>query len=130
MTDLIKDITRDDFMVQAREVEEDTKKREQIWGDLQNVKWVTGGMEGGSCWGDEARPMGGEDEPEDLYIIALLEKFAPSLTFLQFKRLMADPKLYNRYDRTNREYYGNYTEYAHRDLDLDVLFKSLKAFYE
>lgn len=129
MTDLICGMSQDDFISEVMALEKEVKEQKRDWDGLIQTTWVTGGMEGGSCWDTPLRRISPEEEPEDEFLVTVLEKFAPSITFLQFKRLTKDD-LYERYETTEREYYGNYTETSHRDLDLEVLFTRLKAFYD
>jgi hypothetical protein len=125
MTDLIHTLSLDEFEALALDLESEIKKREHRWDSLIDVKWSTGGAEGGNCWGDEAHYVSGEEEPEDEFITELLEKAAPSITFLQFRRLLK-PGLYETRTSCEHEYYGNYTDYSHRKLKLNVLYERLK----
>lgn len=97
-----------------------------VIGDISiKTQWVVGGVSGGSCWNDGANySVGAEEEPDDVEIEEILELVAPTLTFLQFRKLMrAQPYTYTEF--TQREYYGNRTEYRVRTLDLDVLYTAL-----
>jgi hypothetical protein len=91
------------------------------------AKWTTGGMYGRSCWGGELdRSEPAEPEPEDETIVEILEDVAPNLTFVQGRRLLLTDGLYKRDTDHCRDYYGNYTDYATRTLDLQVLYDALR----
>jgi hypothetical protein len=88
--------------------------------------WTIGGTTGGNCWGGEAnQSVTPDDEPDDVALDAILEKVCPSLTFLQYRKLMR-AGLYEISDEYLREYYGNSTEERTRTLKLDVLYNTLK----
>jgi len=55
----------------------------------------------------------------------ILETFSPSLSFLQYRKL-TKAGIYIYTKRTDYEYYGNYTEYRKREIDLTVLYTTLK----
>lgn len=123
--DLIHSIDLEEFKVLASELDREMQKRDHSYRSKIEVRWIIGGMDGGNCWGGEPSRISTEEEPEDEFLTELLEKVAPSITFLKFKRLLK-AGLYEGYEETIREYYGNYTEYQHRDLKLDELYKRLR----
>ena len=87
------------------------------------VEWETGGAQGGNCWGDEAHYYSvndGEKELTDLYEI--LKEVCPHISFLQFMDLK---KLIYYTDRTESEYYGNYTDYKRANINVDDLWNYL-----
>lgn len=94
------------------------------------VEWRIGGAFGGDCWGGEAdREVEVEEEPEDEFLDELLTDLCPDLTFLQYRRLLkAGVYVYDK--REDHEFYGNYTLYKTRRVDLRVLYETLRDFYE
>lgn len=83
-------------------------------------QWTTGGLTGGSCWGDEAnRPVSSEPEPELNALDRILEKICPNITLIQYKKLVHSVVSYR--SGTNHEYYGNYYEYSSKRVYLENL---------
>lgn len=96
--------------------------------DLYSLEasWVTGGMSGGDCWGaSPSYSVTAESEPQDTALDAILEEVCPTLTFLQWRRLMRE-SVYEYGTSESYEYYGNYTIYATRKLDLPTLYRALR----
>lgn len=91
------------------------------------VEWRTGGMSGGSCWddgdSDPHYPLSSEAEDPFNELDQILMLVAPSITFMQYKKLCADVVKYENY--TNNEYYGNFTEYSVKTVDLKELHEWL-----
>jgi hypothetical protein len=76
-------------------------------------EWRTGGQSGGSCWDtDDSTHYGisGDPEPDFVDLDKILENLCPTITFLQYKRLIAD--IIRCDERVENEYYGNYTNYG------------------
>lgn len=96
----------------------------QKWDRLNyTVQWTTGGLTGGSCYGDSAdRPVEPEPEPELYTLDEILMEECPNLTFLEYRRMMRDDKLIVRRTWEDREYYGNFYAQASKQVDLDVLW--------
>jgi len=88
-------------------------------------EWMTGGAWGGNCWNDSDPSSYGPDpekEPEFEQLDEILERVAPTIGFLQYKQLMQKVK----YDtRTEREYYGNHTSYASKEISIDDIWDFL-----
>jgi hypothetical protein len=74
-------------------------ERQRIFGEdhanfkdieyMLSVEWEVGGMHGGNCW-DNRSPSAyiSSNPPEDLTELDnILEKFRPTLTFLQYRKL-------------------------------------------
>lgn len=107
---------------------------ESVWNDekkpgepIIGVQWTTGGAEGGNCWNDkppESWRLEGEPEKELEALDKILEHFKPDITFIQYKRLCQE--LVVRGKRRYNEYYGNYTDYAHKYVKLRQLYKHMK----
>lgn len=89
-------------------------------------KSCIGGVSGGSCWdtGDEPdRHHAYHTEPEEFYELdSLLEKFAPAISFLQYKKLK---ELVESSEESQGEYYGNSTDYRTEYVYLDKLYTFL-----
>lgn len=92
-------------------------------------KWSTGGMSGGSCWGDEPEYFScDEKEPEFLYLDSIIEYYYPKVGFIQYKRLIQELVKYS----SDREYcyYGNYDDYSIKEVDLKKLYFKLQEWLE
>ncbi len=87
------------------------------------IEWKIGGMSGGSCWGTEATPCGGEEKPDFKDLDAILEHFTPKITFLQYKKL---DKLIKETEYNVTEYYGNYSDYKRNYIIIKELYETLK----
>lgn len=90
------------------------------------VTWCTGGVTGGNCWGGEAnQSLTPDPEPELEMIDDILSMIMPSITFLEYRKIMkANVVEYNHYSQ--REYYGNSTDYCKKTLNLRALFDVLR----
>lgn len=92
------------------------------------VEWRVGGQGGGSCWDDGETdrhyPLDADPEEELTELDKILEIFAPNLTFLQYKKLTRE--VVTRGSRTQNDYYGNYTSYASKSVNLEVLYRFIK----
>lgn len=90
------------------------------------VRWITGGVEGGSCWnsGENDPHQARESEPEADFegLDALLGHFVPNITLLQYRRL---GKLIKRTEDYQNDYYGNHTTYGVKTLQLQELYRFL-----
>ena len=93
-------------------------------GDKICVEWTTGGMTGGSCWNDGADcPVSAESPKELVALDEILEVLAPNLSFLQYRHILRD--CVTESSGTHNDYYGNYTDYVRKTLDLDALYEEL-----
>lgn len=87
--------------------------------------WETGGMSGGTCWGDQARPYSEDPGPMELTELdKVLEKLCPSMSFLQYKNMTNE--ILKTASYTEREYYGNETDYTIKYVLYSKLFSYLK----
>lgn len=69
-----------------------------------------GGVSGGSCWDDSnPRPYTSSGIHQNLNIDPILEKFCPNISYLAAKSLYLSVVKDTEY--TEREYYGNHTNY-------------------
>lgn len=98
--------------------------------DVFYIKWIIGGRTGGSCWGGELHSMHGEAEPNFTELDEYLEENHPSLTFLQYKRLA---NLIQEAETTEKEYYGNCTNYKIKYIfvdEVDAFIRELRGLKE
>jgi len=105
------------------------KTKRTPWGygprNILEKRIEIGGMQGGNCWGDEAKPYKRNLTQEDFefdVIDNILEKICSSIPFLIYKKLQ---KLYETYEYTESEYYGNCIYYQILRLDVDKLYQFL-----
>lgn len=130
MSDLIKTLKTYEAFVEAIDEATTDAFRPPVTERLA-VSWTIGGQYGRSCWGGELdRTQSAEPEPEDSALVEILEAVAPNLTFVQGRRLLATDSLYERSTDRSLDYYGNYTDYARKTLDLDVLYRALREITE
>jgi len=99
------------------------------WGygteDHYEVTWLSGGMCGGNCWGDDAdTEVSAEPEPDLLKLDELLESVAPQMTIKQYKQLRG--QVVEVDTKSDHEYYGNYTTYGVKRVNFHTLYKVLK----
>lgn len=89
------------------------------------VRWMYGGVGGGSCWntdGEDRRYLIEGNPPEELTSLdSVLEKICPSITFLVYKKLTNAVVKHGSY--TENDYYGNETSYRYRYVDLKTLYE-------
>lgn len=84
------------------------------------VRWTTGGMTGGNCWGGKANcSISSDPEPEFEDLDRILEQACPQIGFIQYKRIVQDIVKYDR--KTSYEYYGNYYNYSIKTVNLEKL---------
>lgn len=98
----------------------DTFEKRYVLYHRQN----TGGYSGGSCW-DDSNPRPYEVDYNDEFPILdiFLEKYAPNVTYLEYKKIQ---KLIQDNNETEYEYYGNRTDYRVRWIVLEDLINLLK----
>ena len=90
------------------------------------VEWRIGGAWGGNCWDNsppESYTVSGEPEPELTKLDDILARVAPTIGFLQYKILLNKVQ---RKEWTNHEYYGNYTNYASKEIAIDDIWEFLE----
>jgi len=90
-------------------------------------RYETGGIRGGSCWGNENRRSYVEEPPKDrMKVLELvLEVIKPSVTFLQYRQLES---LIRNNEESDREYYGNCTDWKIEYIVLSELIEKLESF--
>lgn len=92
-------------------------------------KYEVGGVSGGSCW-DSSNPQPYfVSHPDDEFEIFdyLLSEINPRIAFLEYQKLQKQIK---ETEITDREYYGNCTEYILLSIPLQVIYDSIKASWE
>lgn len=91
--------------------------------DVLEVKWVSGGVSGGNCWGDEAnQPVYGEPMPEFDDLDNLLIEIVPDMGILHYKKLI---QLITDDESCEYEYYGNSTIYAIKRIKVEDVWRFL-----
>lgn len=88
------------------------------------IEWVTGGITGGSCWGnDKMYSRSAHSEPSFDQLDNILEKICPNITFLQYKKICQD--IIEEIDYEQNEYYGNSTNYRIKYFTAENLYHAL-----
>lgn len=86
--------------------------------------WETGGMQGGNCWGSEAKAYVVEGrEPEVGTLDAFLLEHFPSMSFIAYKTLLSKREHFTHFQY---EYYGNGTYYAGHRIDFETVWDALR----
>lgn len=97
--------------------------REEENKDVILVKWSSGGYSGGSCWGGNAERYTSDEKEPDLPIDDILEKIAPEITFLKFRKLNKEIDYYmSSLEYTQDDYYGNSTDYKVKFILISSLY--------
>ena len=105
---------------------------DKFWQQRKNdtesfkVEWIAGGQRGGSCWdSDHSKlyPIASEPEPEFVQLDEVLNALWPKIGYLQYKVLVQT--LVTRGTREQNEYYGNYTSYASKSVNIRDLAEYL-----
>lgn len=86
-------------------------------------RYEIGGYRGGSCWGSIAKPYIVDEKPKFKVLDMVLKKIKPDLTYLEFREL---EDLIQTNEDSDREYYGNSTDYKIEYIILSDLYKTLK----
>ncbi|MFA6358981.1 MAG: hypothetical protein WCY09_10025 [Candidatus Omnitrophota bacterium] len=96
---------------------------EASYSDLV-LTWITGGAEGGNCWGGEASHYCVPDgQPEHKLLDALLLELCPEMPYSKFRALQS---LLKEDDYTTDGYYGNFESVSVRHIKLTTLFDALE----
>lgn len=102
------------------------RDHEEPYEPVLSIRWRTGGMDGGSCWGGKPNtPISGELEPEFEELDAVLEELVPNLSYLDYKKLTPLVKVES--DIYEPEYYGNYSQYTMKTMELRALYNFLTS---
>lgn len=86
------------------------------------VQWEVGGVSGGNCW-VSSNPRAyttNKDKPEFEFLDAILEKYIPDITYLEYKKLVK--QVIKEGEWTEIEYYGNNTEYRYMLIEFEDLY--------
>lgn len=106
-----------------------TWKQEEVPPHISTGQWITGGIGGGSCWDTGEGPdphysKDAEPEPEFVQLDKLLEIVWPAITHLQYKNLVRE--LITIKESSDNDYYGNYTNWSEKKIDIAALYRYLK----
>jgi hypothetical protein len=127
------ELTKADIEQINREAPSDQGIFREPWGIPVHIKepvvymrWETGGMSGGNCWGDEAHYYESDDpKPKFKILDILFKKFKPEISYLQFREI---EELIHTNHETQYEYYGNSENYEVQYILLSELLKKLESF--
>lgn len=90
---------------------------------MYSSEWCTGGT-AGNCWDSSMAPISASDPEEFTELDNLLESIAPTLTFLQYKKI--NRECVSMDTRSEGDYYGGSTHYAFWVCDKVKLFELLE----
>jgi hypothetical protein len=90
---------------------------------LRSERWCTGGAYG-NCWNDHLSPVSGDDPLEFDELDDLLEKIAPNVTFLHYKKIRN--RCVSTEDSYESDYYGGGCNYMNWVCDLEELYSILE----
>tara|TARA_R110000850_G_scaffold65151_2_gene145971 strand:- start:1257 stop:1664 length:408 start_codon:yes stop_codon:yes gene_type:complete len=90
------------------------------------MRWISGGVSGGSCW-ETSNPEPFENNDPSFKVLDLvLKQLYPEISYLDFKKI-EDLIKSNENIETKWEYYGNSTEYSIKFIILGDLIKYLET---
>lgn len=93
-------------------------------GMMYSMSWCTGGC-WNDCWGGSS-PVSPEDPYDFKELDELLEKIAPNLTFLQYKRIQRE--CVSIHSSSERDYYGGVVHRAQWKCNLEKLYEILHEY--
>lgn len=104
--------------------EKDLINQHDVMNGRIEVQWTTGGMSGGNCWGDDANyPIEGDPEPELEKFDSIIEHlFGGGINLSNYKKLCRS--LIKTETGSYNEYYGNYTNWSKKYVNLEELYKA------
>jgi len=93
--------------------------------DKIRIQWTIGGQSGGNCWNgaEHSYATDAEPEPEFEALDKIFEKYWSEISYIKYKRFCA--KHIETSEDTDTEYYGNYTNYAVKTVQLEKLYEFL-----
>ena len=94
-------------------------------GKMRSDKWCVGGT-CGSCWGDRVSPVTPDKQPDFEELDELLMNVCPSITFLQYKKIMRSCVDFE--ENYESEYYGGGCTYKRYVCDMKKLYSTLEEF--
>lgn len=94
--------------------------------DGLEVKWETGGYEGGNWRNGEAKPYATDNPPLELTsLMAVIDDLFPDISFRDAKQLLACVVT----DKQEvREYYGNYTNFTRKRISVEDIYRWTKLY--
>lgn len=98
-----------------------------VWEDekIRSNKWNNGGSYG-SCWGNGLTPVAPDEQPEFDVLDELLGNICPTITFLQYKKIMKNcVEIEETYES---DYYGGGCSYKRYVCDVKQLYNMLNEF--
>ena len=126
-----------DYRESPEEAKSRWDRREHLLiGDVFAVTFVTGGMGGGNCWGDEARSFTSQDYdiPEEGFhkelVFRLMEESDVPVKLSDMAKISRKvAELEKEFHTTEYEYYGNSNDLKAVYLQVDELYDFLKEYY-
>jgi hypothetical protein len=115
-----------DSFVQAKSEKDVTRETE-----LRGNEVSTGGTRGGGFDGGDSCPYV-NDHPEPVEILEMdqiLEMIWPTVTYLQYKKLVREAEVKTE-GYTQNEYYGNSTNYVYMTVKLGKLYDAIQLLSE
>lgn len=88
-------------------------------------EWTTGGSRGSTCYGDKLGDFDVEAERDHEELDEILESTAPSISHLQYKRLIRDLLHYTQEQEDS--YYGRHRRLGRKKILLKELYEWLKT---
>ena len=89
------------------------------------MRWETGGVSGGSCWGNsDPQPYETDNNPNFEVLDITLKTLLPNISYLYFKGI---EKLIHSSEETDWEYYGNCTNFSIKYIILSELIDYLET---
>jgi hypothetical protein len=120
-------LSREKFVEKAKVLADNYYEAYSTWVAKSELieKYYVGGYTGGNCWDDTTPTYQYSDDstPEFGVLDEFLLEVAPHISFLKYKEI---EKLVEEDSYTEREYYGNSSDYVTFSIDLDKLYDSLK----
>lgn len=91
--------------------------------DIIIQEHVSCGASGGNCWGNDAQHFSNSKSAQEFIPLdRILKSSCPNISYLKYKEIQS---MIKEDYRTDREYYGNYTEYEVYKLDIKELYNWL-----
>jgi hypothetical protein len=97
------------------------------------VKAYVGGIRGGSCYGNEGQHHESNEEgfteaqdEFDKVIDEILMKVRPSISLLEYRKFIRDINVEEFTQDDGSDYYGNTSEYLHKCVKFEDLYKAIK----
>ncbi len=92
------------------------------------MRWITGGVSGGSCWEDSnPLPYTNEKEPDFIALNETIKELNISLTFNQYEVIK---NLIQYKIDSEAEYYGNSTDYETKYIILSTFLEKVNSFFD